>query len=336
MGQKDYTTLNTLIDVYSEYLLTPDDFVHLLNATSTSALMDIMADTQYLLEESDLNDSEKIDRVLMDLLANVYRFVYKESPQPDLVDIFGARYMYHNLKILLKTSILDLNYDYLMIPIGRFNYETLQHIAQTKESTRLPQQMIDWINEVHDQAEDYHSSQAIDIGLDMAYFDHLKYVSEQYGNQETEAIVQAIIEFYNMITLIRAKRQKQTHSFMVEAYTAQGLFSLDEYLEIIESGDYTRWFNGFNQLPFNGAIQASIERLNEGLLSIGELEKLKDEYLYLFFQEKRFSNEASLKMLEYLFYRELEVTNLRLVLVGRVNGLSTEQIKERMRPINGQ
>lgn len=47
MRQKDYTTVNTLIDVYSEDLLTPEDFDQLLNASSTSTIMDVLADTKY-------------------------------------------------------------------------------------------------------------------------------------------------------------------------------------------------------------------------------------------------------------------------------------------------
>ncbi|MBG9982243.1 V-type ATPase subunit [Aerococcaceae bacterium DSM 111020] len=336
MSQKDYTTINTLIDVYSEYLLTPTDFEDLLNASSKSALMDVLDDTEYRIEENDLDDGTKIDRKLMDLLIQVYRFAYERSPEAPLVDIFGARYMYHNLKILLKDALIGTEFDYLSIPIGRFNYDQLQHVVQTRESRSLPPEMIHWINEVHEQADDYHSTEAIDIGLDMAYFDHLKRISEDYGNEDTEAIVQAMIEFYNITTIIRAQRQDQTRSFMIEAYTSQGLFTLDEYLQIVETNDYTRWFNAFNVLPYHKGLSEQIDALNAGELSIGQLEKLKDDYLYLFFQEKRFQSEGPLKILEYIFYRELEVTNLRLVLVGRVNGLSQEQIKERMRPINGE
>ncbi len=299
--------------------------------------MDILDDTEYRIEESDLNDGTKIDRKLMDLLIQVYRFAYERSPETALVDIFGARYMYHNLKILLKETLLGTEFDYLSIPIGRFNYDQLQHIVQTRESRSLPPEMIHWINEVHEQADDYHSTEAIDVGLDMAYFDHLKRVSDDYGNEDTKAIVQAIIEFYNITTIIRAQRQGQTRSFMIEAYTEQGLFTLDEYLQIVEEQDYTRWFNAFNALPYHQGLAQQIDALNAGELSIGKLEQLKDDYLYLYFQEKRFESEDSpMKLLAYIFYRELEVTNLRLVLVGRVNGLSQEQIRERMRPIYGE
>lgn len=335
MRQKDYTTVNTLIDVYSEDLLTPEDFEFLLNATTTSSIMDVLADTKYRMEEHHLNDGVKIDRVLMDRLIQTYRFAYTESPIPEIVDIFGARYMYHNLKVMLKDIILDVDHEYLRIPIGRFDFDTLQHIAQTRESTRLPQQMIDLINDVHHEAEDYQSSEAIDIGFDMAYFDHIKAVSKEYGSGDTDAIVQAIIEFYNITTLIRAKRQQQTRSFMIEAYTSQGLFTLDEYLEILEENDYHRWYNTFTQLPYNGEINAAIERLVAGELSIGELEKLKDVYIEGLFREKRFSNTLGLNMLSYINAREMEVTNLRLILVGRVNSLSREQIEERMRPVYG-
>ena len=336
MRQKDYTTVNTLIDVYSEDLLTPEDFDQLLNASSTSTIMDVLADTKYRMEERYLNDGEKIDRVLMGRLVQLYRFAYAESPVPEIVDIFGARYMYHNLKVMLKAAVLDVDHEYLRIPIGRFGYDDLQHIAQTRESTRLPQLMIDLINEVHLQAEDYHSSEAIDIGMDMAYFDHIKWVSELHGSKDTDAIVQAIIEFYNITTIIRAERQQQTRSFMIEAYTSQGLFSLDDYVEIVQNKDYQRWYNAFSELPFNQAINDAIDRLAAGKMAIGELEKLKEIYIDELFREKRFSNTLGLNMLSYIHAREMEVTNLRLVLVGRVNSLSREQIVERMRPVYGK
>lgn len=76
--------------------------------------------------------------------------------------------------------------------------------------------------------------------------------------------------------------------------------------------------------------------MRSGKLTNLELEYLADLVQFKLLEQGRFETSGPLLLVRYLFGKELEVKNLRLILTGLTNQLPVEIIKERMRPIYGQ
>ena len=74
----------------------------------------------------------------------------------------------------------------------------------------------------------------------------------------------------------------------------------------------------------------------DGSIQSYELEKLQSIYTHSFLHEKRREILGPMPVLRYLYGKQMEIKNLRLILTGRINQLSNEQITERMRPIYGE
>ena len=66
-----------------------------------------------------------------------------------------------------------------------------------------------------------------------------------------------------------------------------------------------------------------------------KLDKLVDELTYELIAEGLYQPFGPIPLLGYLFAKEKEVTNIRLILVGKDNQIEEQILRERMRPIYG-
>lgn len=337
MAATSYSELNTQLDMLHDRLLTPDQFNQLLNPSATAqSIARVLEDTDYQFTTEDLEDVDKIEKGLMTSLIQTYRFIYNEAPDVQLIDVIGLIYMYHNLKVILKKMVAEVDIEHLLIPIGHYSYDQLYHVVQTQESSVIPPSVVESVASTIQDYEVYKDAQAIDVGMDMAYFDHLREIANQLDTPLVTHLVDLRIDFYNIISVLRAKKQDQSRAFMIEAISEQGNLTYQQVIEMVNNQQIARWFDRFTQLPFDRRFDEVVEKMKLGTVTASDMEKLVNDYTYQFLYDKRLTGHGPEPVLLYLILREFEVTNLRLILTGRVMGLDRSAIEERMRPIYGQ
>ena len=149
-------------------------------------------------------------------------------------------------------------------------------------------------------------------------------------------MVRLTIDFYNAVTVQRAIRHQKPHSFMTQLLSDEGSLTSAEWIELAEKGDLAGWFSKVNPLEFDAELRIYEEKMRSGKLTNLELEYLADLVQFKLLEQGQFETSGPLPLARYLFGKELEVKNLRLILTGLTNQLPVEIIKERMRPIYGQ
>jgi len=65
--------------------------------------------------------------------------------------------------------------------------------------------------------------------------------------------------------------------------------------------------------------------------SLTKLEKLSDNYIMNYVKKSRFVTFGVEPLIGYLVAKESEIRNVRIVMVGKINGISPEIIRERLR-----
>lgn len=333
LSKTNYSQINTLIDVRSGTLLDGQQFEQLLVSPSISATLRILEDTRYFFKAEDLQELDKIEEHLMNNLISNYRFALAEAPDQTVVEVFAAKYIYHNLKIIFRNQILNQDLENLMIPIGRFSYDELYHIIQTNESSVIPQVIIDRMKHIWSDYQNYQDIKVVSLGLDMAYFDHLDDIRQANSNPVIDATITTMIDFYNVITVKRGLDLNKPRSFMFEMTTDKGSIPINELIRLVSENRIAEWFDSFTQLPYSKAFDDYIEKMKDGTIETFQLEQLETEYMYQMLQEEQITSNEVAPLLFYLYRKEMEITNLRLVLNGRISGISTEKIRERMRPV---
>ena len=67
--------------------------------------------------------------------------------------------------------------------------------------------------------------------------------------------------------------------------------------------------------------------------SITHFEKQADDLLTAYLQQGKLRPFGLEPLIGYLYAKEVEIKNIRMILVGKINGLPTELIRERLRDV---
>ncbi|MFC3927800.1 V-type ATPase subunit [Streptococcus caprae] len=331
-----FSQINTTISVRESRLLTPEQFQALLQAKDNDACAQVLQGTVYQLEAQDLSDLNKIETALMKQLFHDYKWAVQEAPVKEVVQLFSLRYTYHNLKVLLKAKAREASLNHLLIPIGAYSLEALEHLVVTLSDDMVPSFMQEEVLATWNEFQDYHDVRVIEIGMDLAYFKHLKRLLDVLDEPEFEQLVTLMIDFYNMTTVKRGLDQGKPRSFIYQLVSDEGTQNGKGYRKLIENTELASWFNQVNPDSFAMDLKTYEEAMAAGTITSAQLEYLHDVLIFKLLDQARYQADSPLALARYLFGKELEVKNLRLILAGRDNNLSEEQITERMRPIYGQ
>lgn len=336
MNAEQFTELNTLISVKESSLLSQADMNKLITAVDEESLHLLLQNTEYHFSLSDLSDSEKIESRLMNELIHEFQFAYEESPLPEVVDIFALKFMYHNLKMLLLMRATDQDLNHLLIPIGPYPMNELRYVVQTLESAAIEPEIVSEIASTWNSYVYYQVPEALDIGMDNTYFKHLRLIERKLKQPSITNLINILIDFYNVISAKRGLDHETAMSDLIEIMSDDGTYDSRTFIQMVENSQLAQWFEALNQLPFDKSFEMYQEKMKSGSIQSSELEALESHYIHSFLHEKRREGTGPMPILRFLYGKQMEIKNLRLILAGRVNQLSTKQITERMKPIYGE
>ncbi|WP_151620152.1 V-type ATPase subunit [Streptococcus intermedius] len=336
MNDNTFAQVNTEISIHESSFLSPAQYEQLLRASSSESRSAALEGTAYNPNHEQLTDLNTIERFLMKHLFAEYTWAFEVSPTSALVEFFTLKYTYHNLKVLLKHKATGLNLRHLLIPVGSYSLDMLEQLITTFSAEYCPKLMVDEIEATWAEYQDYQDVRVLEIGMDLAYFAHLKRLESEFEDERLKQLVRLTIDFYNAITVQRAIRHQKPHSFMTQLLSDDGSLTSAEWIELAEKGRLTDWFSQVNPLEFDAELRSYEEKMHLGKLTNLELEYLADLVPFKLLEQGRFETSGPLPLARYLLGKELEVKNLRLILTGLTNQLPVEIIKERMRPIYGQ
>lgn len=222
MTVHDYSQLNTAISVKEQSFLSRANLVQLLNAVDDEQLALYLEGTPYSVPLAEIRQHDVLDQTIMKALAADYAFAYQQCPDPNLVNVFGLKYVYHNLKLFLKMRAIGRDLSHLLIPIGPYPLEALKHLSLTLESDLCDPLIVEEVAQTWSEYKDYENTVAIDMGMDSAYFRHLRVIADQSDLPLLQELVDAKIDFFNAITALRALAQDKPNSFAYQLMSRKG------------------------------------------------------------------------------------------------------------------
>ncbi|WP_277630657.1 V-type ATP synthase subunit C [Atopococcus tabaci] len=328
MEDTAYASANVRIRVFETNLLTRSHYERMIDAPSYDEAVNVLRDTPYRNIVDDLKETKNYDKYLMQQLHETFEEVYQSTPQRELVDIAALRYSYHNLKVLLKERFTGEDFSSLYIPVGP-RVSELRQAIHTKESAELHPAFLESIEEAMTDYEEYQNIQAINIILDRRYFTHMKQLADEMGNEDVKKIVGFYIDLNNLSTLTRAIKQKRTRNFLVTILSSSGTIPKEELVELgrenlVTAGKVLR------EGKYRSIIEESIDQETQELSPV-KIDLSTDDAFMRRMQDAKLQVFGPLPILAFLYSKENEVKNIRLVLAGKENRLPAEKIRERLR-----
>lgn len=326
-----YGPLNVTIRSKETNLLTKNHLDRMIAADSYDDAVAVLRETAYRNDVDRIKEDKSYDAMFMGELRDTFAVAFENAPDKRVIEVMALRYAYHNLKVMFKEAFMDESLEHLYIHIGRYGMTELRKAVRTSQSEVLPKPYIDSIVEVKQEVDEYRNAHSIDIILDRRYFTHLRELAEAIGDSEIMELVVNKIDHYNISTLLRAKRQERTDNFIATILSSSGTF--DKYDLIAYASSEAEALIAFLKTTVYGSVISSIDVDDYNSVV---LDRVFDDAYMQKMKEARLQPFGPLPVLAFLYAKEIEITNLRLILSGKENKLEPQKIKERMRLSYGQ
>lgn len=331
MGENKYLYSVTRVRALETKLLDKAKIERMIEARNTDEIIKILYETDYAASVSEMNSAEDYETVLSKELQKTYELLKEISPEPELTNLFLLKYDIHNLKTLFKSSFLGEESDSLLSGIGTVPLERLKEMVKAKDFSGLDPMLRECAEEISGEFTVNPDPQLIDLTMDKCLYNLMYKTAHKHNNSFLKDYISTQIDLINIKSLVRIKSMGYGRDFLRKVILDNGKL------------DYTFFSDIFDE-----SLETLIERLaykdygkvvEEGISnfiktkSLTKYEKLSDDFVFELAKKGKYVAFGIEPLIGYLMARENEAKIIRMIMVGKINEIPNELIRERLRDI---
>ncbi len=309
-------------------LLEQGRYDRMIDTSSGEEALKVLAETDYAAAVAELAGVHDFEQMLGAELKNTFDLVIGISPRPELISILALRYDVHNLKVLFKAKYLGVKSD-LLIPVGTVELAGLEYAVNEDDYRDLPEKLRHAAEAIVEDFTVNRDPQVIDLTLDRVLYDQLISSARDKGSAFLEGLFARQIDLINLKSLVRVKRMGLDREFIKKVLLPHGLLATDRLISLIDE-QLESMITAFSMSEYAGLVEEGVrDWLEKGTAS--RLEKLSDDYITNYLGQGKWKAFGPEPLVGFLWAREIEIKNIRLILVGKINKLPAGAIRERIR-----
>ncbi|MBB6714392.1 V-type ATP synthase subunit C [Clostridium gasigenes] len=331
MDVMQFTRAVSRIWVLETRLLDKSKIERMIETNSADDALRILGETEYAGVMSTVKRATDYEEVLSAELKRVYNLMYELCPVKSVVELMSIKYNYHNLKVILKGKFLGKDLSYMFIDLGNKDLHEIKRKIDNENYKDLSEEHRVAVEAVVADFEVTKDPQRIDIIMDKYMFENMVEIKNDLKYPFVDKIVNALIDSTNVKTLLRIKRQNKDRDFASLVMISGGAIDRDNLVALI------------NESPENIIVrlQSTIysDMIKEGIEgyiatdSANLLEKLSDNYVMALMKDSKLVTFGPERILSYIYAKETEIKIIRIIMVGKLNNIAEEVIRERLRDI---
>lgn len=324
-----FTQVIPRLRVLETKLLDKSKIDRMIDSSSKEEALKVLQESEYSTLMSNIKRAEDYEVILSAELKRVYKMLYEMTPVNSIVDIMSIRYDYHNIKVLIKGKLLEKDFSNMIIPIGTVDINKLIYALDNEYYRDLNPIMRKAIEEA---LEDFNTSkdpQKIDIILDKYLFIHQLSLNKQIEDKFLDRYLRYLIDLTNIKTLLRVKKQDNTRDFLNGLIIEGGYVDRDKlnslYNDSVENIPGKLAFTDYSEI-----LKLGIEDyVKTG--SINLFEKLSEDFIMNYMKKAKYITFGLEPLIAYIYAKENEIKLIRIIMVGKLNNIQSEVIRERLR-----
>ncbi|ADL08762.1 V-type ATP synthase subunit C [Thermosediminibacter oceani] len=328
---EDFLYASGRIKALETRLLSRNIVQRVLEAQDLDAALRVLGETDYAQDFEELESVYDFEKALENSMKRTLGVIRESLKDHRVVRFFTLKYDYHNLKVVLKSRILGVEAPEKLSTLGEVPAEELFKLSKGESDAAVPKRMRAAFEKAAEAYEETRDPQQVDLVLDRALYDELNMLVREIGHDFLKSYLDALVDLTNIKTLVRLK------------YMQADLRTLEKSLLPGGSID-TGFFKKMFQEPVSAVIDALAfsrysEVVREGLESWvstnspAVYERLSDDFLLSMLRKGLYKPFGLETVVGYLGARENELKILRVLMVGKINGISEDMIRERLRDV---
>ena len=326
MDRSKFIQSSTRLRVMEKELLKSENFIRASETDTLEDALRSLSDTVYNKYINKISSPTEYEYILKEELTRFYDELFDISPSKIPIRLITLKYFYHNLKVLIKEDIGKKDLKDLYMNIGDFDLKEYRDALVKGNKRNKNIELIQRVEELYEEKKD---PQLIDIYLDNAYFTELLELAEESQVDLFIEYAKNLIDFTNIRTLLRAKKQEKDVEFLRQIIIEGGNVRKETYLDLLNR-EVSSDTDVFKKLEIYKYIKEALDSFKErGNLS--DFEREMDNYFIDLIKDVKYITYGPEVIFANVLAKEMEIKNLRIILVSKLNGLDGEFIREKLR-----
>lgn len=300
-------------------LLDANLIQRLVDSEDVAAVFKILGETTYAKELALIQSNDRFDAVLEAELLSTYHEVQTFVPDGDLVALCRISYDFHNVKVLLKSTFNvkaggKKRWD-LLTSLGTLPLDDLIEQVESEDFILLPyglSAVLPQCISVWEQTRDVFEVERL---LDLTQFTTLGKLAASLDEVGIMRWSRARVDAENIRNLARLKRFGYDAGKALPFLHDGGTISKELLLSILPE-PFEGWGRMLSFSDFGG-IMGHLHETGSFEALIVSLEKSLDEYTLQLLSTYKYTTDAPENILLYLWNKEMEIKNIRTVIVSK-------------------
>jgi len=321
---RDYLAVSATVRAREGKMLTREKKERMIDASSYEDAAKMLTECGY--EDMSAMNATQIEEALSKHRTRIFYEIEKLVPEREVVDAFRLKYDYHNAKVLVKAEGANIDGEYLMSDSGRVPPKEFAEAYHTRDYRCLSSKLSAALEDARGVLSRTGNSQLADFILDKAYFEELQEMGERLYCPFLAEYTALSADAANLSAVVRTVRMGRDFDFFKKAMVGGGGIDAEKVAMSAISGD------GFAQMlkgtPFEQAASAAEEAVKGSKLAAFELsiQKVMTDFL----RKSVLTSFGAESVIAYLAAVEDEITAARMILTGKLSGIDSRLLKERL------
>jgi len=304
----------------------------MIDARTPEEALKVLVEAGYGYTRSEPGKAYDYEDMLKEEQKKVYDLLKKIAPEPEVFVLFLLKSDYHNIKAILKAEFSGQEAaDFLMLDSGSIPPEKMKSIIRDRKFSELPDTMRKAAEESIDAYNRTTDPQVIDLILDKACYQQMWELSCRYKNKFLKELTVIMIDLANLKMFLRIKVLGKPWEMLQKILIPGGSIDSKLYRQGLEM-DMEHFSDAVSHTAYGSLVKESIKSYKtEGTLT--RFEKLSDNYIMDYIKKAKYISFGVEPLVAYLLAKETEIKNARIIMVGKINNISNEVIRERLREV---
>lgn len=311
------------IRVNEKKLLDKTRLDRMLDAKTADDAVKVLAEAGFGFTDKEASDALAYEKLLDEELTGLFSLIKEIAPDPAVFDIFLLNNDYHNLKVLLKSEFSGINNDNILVEAGTIPVDKLKLLYKERRLSEIPEIMRNAVEECLDVYNRTKDPQMIDVIMDKAAYKHMVQNAKQYNIAFIEDLLKIMIDLANIKTWFRIKKTTKTADFASKVIIDGGSISPDFYISNLSEPAE----NFIHQLQKTKYAKVA----DRGRISFTDMEKSADDFIMSYVKSNKLKPLGIKPIVGYIIARLTDIKNARIIMVGKINNLANDIIRERLR-----
>ena len=321
----DYLTISARIRAMETRLLTRERMERMLEARTDEEAAKVLAECGY--GELSALTHGALDEMLSAARGALYKELKGAVPQKGLVEVFQMKYDYHNAKTLIKAAAVGTEADRLLMEGGRWTAAQIKDAFQRDSLRDFTDPFRQAVTQARELLNGGGDPQLADFVLDRACYADMADIADRSGSAFLAGYVRITVDTANLRSVVRTLRMGKGTEFLTGVLFRGGNVDTGRILSAVSSGGSIEEI--YTASALREAAAAGTAAIAGGRLT--HFEKLCDDAVTDYLAGARYVAFGEAPLIGYLAARETELTNVRVILSGRLAGLDADTIRERLR-----